>query len=431
MTLELAAALEDRNVVTARPEVVWRLADAEPALARHLATVEPLTPALADALGRGVPVQRTWGFGSFGAFVRPDMHARAFYLKLGELAGAKTDACVAIKGAEVAADNFAALVARVRSIYSVLSVGIRGLGHIGIEDWATMNALERFPILEGKVPGAMQLSHGIEEATVAAEVQREHLARHGALAQLPVPLVVYRWPDEIAENVWRHLAPHLSPGASRLTRAMIDEGLAAYAFFFHRVPLRVSHLQVAGAAEPAGYQARIAALGGADAVAAIVDGWVTLGARMLALGYVAADPANLARGYCVMPQNLVAGGGFVDLGGVRRMDTFANPSELAVAIGRSIQSLEQSVSWFLVGDPAGDPGFTRSVPGALPAVWAEIRRVVLAEAADGRAVHPVLREVLGAPDARAFGALHAIYRHAFALGEYRPDLPEAATYRVD
>ena len=160
----------------------------------------------------------------------------------------------------------------------------------------------------------------------------------------------------------------------------------------------------------------------------VITRWLELTARMLALGYVPATATNVGRGYCVMAQNAVMDGGFVDLGGLRHVDLFQNESDLAFAISRTLQVLGHTISRFLAGSFADSDVFTRRVPGPFSLVWEGVRKHVLAEIASGSSVPPAIQRFMGkntpADD------LMNLFSRLFSFDTYRSEDVEQEQFRL-
>jgi hypothetical protein len=429
--LDLSAVFrDDGGMAVERPLLVWDGFERAPQLLRRLVESEPALDPIAARLRHELPIQRIWGFGASGAYVRPDRHVRAIYLQLAKIPGAVTaGGCLAIKGSEAAAENFPAMVERLRGLWNLCSASVGSPAKSVFMDGSMLSALERFPVIEGKPPGVHPVGDAIEEAEWAMELQAAHLGRYRSLARAPVPLFVYRWPDAVGERVLAHLAPELSPKAARIVEAEVRAGLGTYVYYYPCLPLRVLHMQVPDVVNGATYAARMAALREITDPARAIEGWLELTARMLSLGYVATDPSNLSRGYCLHAQNLVIDGGMVDVNSLRAMSTFRSDGELQFAVMRTIQVLAQeAVSYFLVGSDARVAGFLQWTPDVFAHVWSDLRRRLQAELDAGHELHPML-----ARWCRSEGVIADLTRYfeqMFDLQSYRPGERESERYSV-
>jgi hypothetical protein len=431
MNLDLSAVFrDDETMAVHRPELIWDGFERAPELVRELARTEPAIGPIADRLRRELPVQRAWGFGESGAYVRPDRHVRSMYLQLARVPGAASaGGCLAIKGTEAVADNFGAMIERLRGMWNLCAAQVGSPAKSVFMDGSMLSALERFPVIEGKPPGVHPAWDAVEEADWARELQAAHLARYGALARAPVPLFVFRFPDAVGERVLAQLAPELSPKTARIVETEIRAGLGAYVYHYPSLPLRVLHLQVPDATSGATWRARMDALRAVTDPERAIEGWLELTARTLALGYVATDPANLSRGYCLHAQNLVLDGGFVDVNSLRAMTTFRSEGELQFAIMRTIQVLAQeAVTYFLVGSDARVADFLQWTPDVFARVWSDLRRRLGAELDAGRELHPALARMCR-PEGPIAG-LTGYFERMFDLQTYRPGERESSRYTV-
>ena len=426
MSDPLAAVFADERIAKAACETTWHAARDAPELLAKPAESEPLVPALAELMRGQVPVMRQWQFGDVGPYVRPDRHVRAMYLDLQRLDGARTaGGCIAIKGGEALCENFEQIVERLGAMWNiyawVLGTSTRQL----MIDPGMLSAIERFPVVEGKPPGVHPHWDAEEEALCALELQRAHLARYGALARTPIPLAVARWSPAVADRIMGILEPKLSPKAKRTVRTELDAGLGVYVYYYPCVPLRVAHIQAPDATDAATHARRMTALRELCDPAETVDRWIDLTARVLALGYVATDPANLNRGYCVQPQNLVLDGGFVDVNSIRAIDTFMAEGEFRFQLHRTIQALATSLTWFVAGSVGGMAETPLHYADVHARTWSAVTERV-AKIARG-ALHPWLAAALAARP--LFDALADEVGQYVGLSQYHPTDREAASYR--
>jgi hypothetical protein len=431
MELDLSAIFrEDETITLAQLEVVWDGRER----ARHLLDVlradEPAIDAIADRLRGEVPAQRLWGFGASGVFIRPDRHVRALYIQLSRVPGAQTaGGCIAIKGSEAICDNFSAMVQRLSGLWNLCTAFVGSSAKSVFMDGSMLNALERFPVVEGKPPGVHPVWDAIEEANVALEFQSAHLKRYGTLARAPVPLFVYRWPDQVGEAVLEHLRPSLSPKVSRIVESEVRQGLGVYVYYYPSLPLRVIHMQVPDVGAGATFKERWKRLNELTNPRAAINGWLEITARLLSLGYVATDPANLSRGYCLQAQNLAIDGGFVDVNSLRAMDSFASQGQLQFALSRTIQVLAQAITYFFIGSDARVPGFVLWSPDVFARVWSELRQRLTAELDAGHDLHPMLVRMCRPEEPSA--DLTRYFELFFDLAVYRPEAQESTEYRIE
>src|SRR5262249_53990318 len=153
-------------------------------------------------------------------------------------------------------------------------------------------------------------------------------------------------------------------------------------YYYPRVPLRVMHIQAPDATSPTTLEERMQVLRSQCQPELTVDRWAELVARALILGFVATDPANLNRGYCLHPQNLVIDGGFVDVNSLREIKTFKFEGEFNFALSRTILVLSMGISWFLTGTQSGIDSYQQCLPDVYYFVWNEVRTKVRSAASE-------------------------------------------------
>src|SRR5262249_57924643 len=95
---------------------------------------------------------------------------------------------------------------------------------------AELTGLDKLALIEGKVPGCVTLAEALADARAALAVQRAHVARHGAPARLPFPLVVARWPDPVAERALAALRPRLRRRAREVVEPAVRASLPVYVY---------------------------------------------------------------------------------------------------------------------------------------------------------------------------------------------------------
>jgi len=266
-----------------------------------------------------LPVQEHPGPRDEGPLRRPRRHARAAYLELEALAP-EPRGVLAIKGTEVLAADLEARAEALAGRWNLFEFTLGGFSrNQWAQDFMLVNGLERFPLAEGKVPLALSLEEALGEAEAAARLQEAHRARFGTWAHAPLPLRVHAWPEAVGARLLEVLLPRLPEKLRRVTRGLVEGGLASYVYHYPCLPLRVSHLRAPDLGRDTGFAERLEALAEACDPAACVEGWLEVTARLFALGFVATDPAGACRGYALEPQNLVLDGGVVDLGSLRRL----------------------------------------------------------------------------------------------------------------
>jgi hypothetical protein len=335
---------------------------------------------------------------------------------------------VAIKGGEALCTNFDQMVQRLAGMWNIYAWSLGGASRNLFRDPGMLSALERFPVIEGKPPGVHPHWDADEEAQCAVDLQKAYFARYRELARTPVPLLVGRWPDSVGDAITSILEPYMSPKAVRTVKTEIAAGLGVYIYYYPRIPLRVMHIQAPDATSPATLAERMQVLRSQCEPEITVERWTEAVSRLLILGYVATDPANLNRGYCVQSQNLVVDGGFVDVNSLREIRTFKAEGEFKFALTRTIQVLAQSTSWFLTGTQAGVDSYLQCVPDVYYFIWHEVRTKVRAAASSGESLHPWLVNAVASEG--LMNDLMRTFKPLIDHGDYRPGDREAKTHRV-
>jgi hypothetical protein len=377
---------DDERVRRTTPALAWHLEDACPALAERARDAVPALAPVLSALRARLPVPRRRVPVDDAPFTRLRGHGRAFCVGLGEPPG--EDGWVVVKGSEPTCDDFEAWLdeqaSRTLRVTAGQVVGFTEDG--GVE--AAMPLLEKWAVLEGKVPSALTLEEAGTEARRAAEFQEAYAAAHGVAARVPLPLAAWRWPETVVARVRAALEARLSPGAMAAAEAGLRGGLGVYAWWYPEAPVRLAHLVLPDAAET-GVEARLERLSELLDWRAAARGWLDLVAEMLALGFLPKSPANVVRGDCLQFQNLVLDGGIADLDSLVRFDEVRGETAFRDALRRTVTELSKGVATLLLGPPGQDPAVLRRLPDVVASVAAELwSRLRRAEASRG--LHPRL-----------------------------------------
>jgi len=378
---------DDLAVRVEAAEPVWRAATDWPDADRWIGA------GVGDALVAGVPILRDVHEVDHGPYLRPSGHRRAFYVRDGAGAGG----VLAVKGTEPLAANFGDFLDEIAA--ARVGVEVR-LGSPAVDrtlSRAELGGLDKFPILEGKVPGAVTVREALGEAHAALAIQRAHVARHGAPARLPLPVLVGRWPAEVTGRVEAELKARMTGRGLDLALAALSGGLGVYVYRYPTVPIRLAHLAVPDARRGADVAGRLAAIARHVDPRAIVDGWLGLTARMLALGFVPKDPRAVVSGDCLQVQNACLDGGFTDVESVAPSGGL-DERALRDAVRRTAHELALDATRLLFGLAASTVDLRDRLPDLFAIVWAELAARVEADAP----VDPRIVEILRArPDAYA------------------------------
>ena len=354
----------------------------------------------AASLAVGVPVLRDVHEVDHAPYLRPPGHRRAFYVRGG-------DGVLAVKGTEPLATNFGDFLDELGAARVLVECRLGSPAIDRTLSRAELSGLDKFPILEGKVPGVVTLREALGEARAALAVQRAHVARHGRPARLPVPVFVGRWPEPVAARVATELAARMDGRGLDLALAALAGGLAVYAYRYPAVPLRLAHLSVPDARRGTDVAGRLAAIAGHVDPRAVLDGWLGLTARLLALGFVAKDPRAVVSGDCLQIQNACLDGGFAD---VESVVESAGLDERALrdAVRRTAHELALDATRLLFGIKTSTVDLRDRLPDLVVLVWNDLAARVAADAPADRRIVEILR---GAPD--TYGALVRTLELAF------------------
>jgi hypothetical protein len=375
---------ENESLGLHQPDLAWDLEAHGDEVWRALRRTEPGIENVVERLRTSVPAQKHWLFGDFGAFTRPDRHARAIYLRLGAL----TETCssggyIGIKGGEAVANNLDAMLARLKSQKVHVSSTFGTTSKVLYADGAILNSLERFSVLEGKPPCVHPFEDALEEAEGAYELQLRYFERYRTLARVPTPLLVFRWSREVSEAVLEKIRVHASRKVWRIVANEVLSGLGVHVYYYPSLPFRAGHTPLPDVGEGLTFGQRLTALSETLDPKSTVEAWIELTSRILCSGYLPTDPTNLCRGYCLQSQNAVIDGGFVDTNSFRKMSSFDDDGSLAFALMRTTQVLSQTITVFLAGQHGFNPLFHQWNPDVYAWVKGKIGENVQRELRDG------------------------------------------------
>ncbi|MCE9571721.1 MAG: hypothetical protein K8W52_01055 [Deltaproteobacteria bacterium] len=340
--------------------VIWDLETDAPELVPHVPGADGLLQRLRGPLALPASTVAV-GAGQ----IRPNGHDRAFYQEV-------DGGVVALKGSEPTCGDFPAWVERMAKGHVHVEIQLGTAAIDTLLSRAELRAIDKWPLIEGKVPGACTVREALAEARAAAAFQRAHVARYGTAARVPLPLAVLRWPDEVVAQAAAALRPHLAERTRPIVEHALADGLGAYAYFYPMIPYRLWHLTVRDAVS-GGYPARRDAMAGHLDARVIVERWIELVARMLACGFVPKDPGALPTGDCLQPQNAIIDGGFADVESLVP-STGLDDRALADALRRTIAELAATITRFLLGRQAATPAFRDRMADLHAHVWAAIAR---------------------------------------------------------
>lgn len=272
-----------------------------------------------------------------GACLRPPAHRRAWYFDVSSLVSSpRATGLLAFKGTEPHSPDWNAWMLELATERLHVEATLGDPSSSGVTACAELSVLEKLALVEHKVPGSLLVSEALAEAQRAWAFQSAYVGRHGEAARAPLPLAVYRWPDEVSRRVEETLAPLLSRAARGIVHDLCAGGLGAYVYLTRCKPTRVAHLSVAPAGRARGYADRVMDLRALVDPEVTILRWIELVARMLALGFIPKDPASVLSGDCLQHQNASIDGGLADLGSVVHVDAFGDDRALRSAL-RSVR----------------------------------------------------------------------------------------------
>lgn len=314
-------------------KTLWHIGEQAPVLHSALLGLIPDLPVRLAGLQETLPCAATINAFQAGDMQRPYRHLRAFYQTLPHGAGV-----LAHKGTEVHADD--------RSLHLAMLAEFRV--DYPMRGKSLFPATEHFALVEQKIPLALSAFEAVEDACAAASMQEAHLARFGELARTPTPLLVVQWPTAVRDAHLQALRPLLSERALRIVETASEQGLAAIIYHYPSLPLRVAHLPMELKCFSGGaWLEKLAELTQPEQV---VERWIDLVARMLALGFLPGRTEHIGIGHCLEMQNAVIDGGFVDLGSIVAMSKVRNERAFLEMLLAAFSDLAKTVRHFLLGN---------------------------------------------------------------------------------
>lgn len=396
----------DNPLITtiASPHVRWLLSDHAPVLREALQREDSWAYEQALEIERLLPVATTAAPFETDGYFRPVRHVRAFYIN-------GPHGVIGIKGSEILTEDQTDLLTAGR-LFRSPSLSVTSVRSVSI-----LSLLERFPLLEHKVPGALLMSEAMHETLAAAEVQMAFLRRYGRLARLPLPLATFAWHADDVERFKKRLLPHLNKQTASIVARLIHEGLGCNAYYYPSSPRRVGQLMIERPEinRHYSYADRASALRSEFDCERAITGWLTLTAQLLALGFFPNSPYNnYCTGQCIQQQNAVLDGGFADVDSVQPMHSIVSDREFYETYLAMVAELAVMLRALLLGSlPV--PNLEYADP-TLPtlflctSVWDELRRLLRIERDAGGLADERLEQLL-----ESRGIAHDLERGLAAL----------------
>jgi hypothetical protein len=379
---------QDEVIKVTGGEVAWDIYEIAPDLVGAIAAAEPIIPALCQELRRRVPIVRTRRAMESPPFERPIGHGRSYYLRLADLPGARSAAgCLAVKGTEVLCDDYWPWIQQMRNDRVCLELLVGDVSAVRGSPYAEISQIDRWPIVERKVPGVLTFAEASGEAQIAFDFQSAHARRYGAAARVPFPLLVYRWPESLCKQLWDKMRPLLASRSVPVVESSLRDGLGAYVYYYPTVPLRLNHLELEEISLPAAavgrrfaYRKRAQGLAQAKLDPQLIIGrWMELFVRMLCVGFLPKDPTSFLTADCLQSWNMVLDGGMVDIDSLKPAGEVIDDREFYDIVRRSVRELTIDVSRMLLGTKAIDARFRDRLPEVYWIVMNDLQRRFIAE----------------------------------------------------
>lgn len=211
-------------------------------------------------------------------------------------------------------------------------------------DWLLQTSFRRssqvmadhFPIVEGKIPGALSLKEAIQEAHIALDVQQKHLHHYGELARMPTPLIIHSISEQKQNACLILLRQKLSQPAFQRIEPLLNNGLAVYIYHYPSVPVRSNYW-----GGPASRQLTEHIQTTFSEEAAVL-GWVKLMVRLLYLGYLPYSVRNERLGFCLDSGNATLDGGFCDPDSILPIETSPDDEFFHEGLIRSLYGVQST-----------------------------------------------------------------------------------------
>jgi hypothetical protein len=185
-----------------------------------------------------------------------------------------------------------------------------------------INQIDWWIRIEQKSPFVMTVKEGIEEASIAAQIQTDYHDKFGGFAKLPIPIRVFKFPNSLRDSYLAKLKRVCSPSIEALAEHVVSSGLCAYCYFLEGTYERVTLLGHPYSAEKSGYQGRMRLLKEQFPSLDLeksMNSWVKLAVDMMSLGWMPANYNTDYTGQMVRYNNATIDGGFVDVDSARRI----------------------------------------------------------------------------------------------------------------
>lgn len=316
-------------------DIIWSAHQDATSIFQELKNQQPRIQNELFNLRQEIPASRSCATFKSGQYLRPYGHFRAFYRQISQ------KSVLGFKGCDIFAEDIPQKLTELRKFRSQ----------------SANSMLQSLIQVEEKVPMAMTLPETLQEAQKAAEFQTTYLKRYGELARMPVPLLVCRWRSPQIAKFKMNLITVLTPHEKDRVHRIANKGLGALVYFYPALPIRVRHLaQLAHRCERENSidrfhrQKKMASVfGNWPTPRETISRWITLTARILALGYSPYRISHPHNGHCIQEQNAVIDGGFADVDSLQPLDKIKDDIMFYNACMMTKEYLSLTINRFLNG----------------------------------------------------------------------------------
>jgi hypothetical protein len=369
--------MNDNQLVYQKSEVQWDLRKEFPALYKKLMETRHskwLGPWMSES-DEKLPTSKSYKPFEGPDWHRPWGHARAIYRQLPDQGGT-----LCLKGTEAFCPDITWELSQStkRDMYMKY-----------------VNQIEWWIRMEQKSPFVFTTKEGIEEATIAAQLQLDHVNKLGVFAKVPIPLKLFKVPDSIRDRYLEELKKHCDPQIRDLAAFVVSSGLSVYNYLYEGRYERLNLLWNPVASAKPGYAGRLKAqaeLRGKFNLEKTLEDWVEICVNMLAIGWIPTNYNGDITGQMIRHVNAFLDGGFADLDSARRISEIPSDTDFYKSFWFIISELTslyiiamQGYSKFSTGMWATNyypsPTFGDAMCGAI--VWDKFRNCVLAHKGKG------------------------------------------------
>lgn len=198
------------------------------------------------------------------------------------------------------------------------------------------NAIEMFPMIEGKIPFHMLESEAVKEVERSQMFHETYFERYGEISLSPVPLSIEILDDSYKLELLRFFKGHFpKPVYERLYGIMQNENLCTLSSFYPSLPLRVMDLK--------SMPKETSLIWNEKTESKVIECWLREFSRIMALGFIPATKWSMMTGNCLLPQNMCLYGGFADLDSLVYVEEINKKSFLMESLAYSMMSLSNSI----------------------------------------------------------------------------------------